>query len=83
MTTQEAYRVLNISEGAAFEEIKRAYRIKAREFHPDRNLGADAGDRMAEVNRAYSTLTENTIVEASIRETFSELFGSALDDLKI
>lgn len=54
---QDPYKVLGISEGASKEEIKKAYRRKAKEYHPD--LHPDdpaAAAKMNEVNEAYDML---------------------------
>ncbi len=54
---QNPYEILGISEGASKEEIKKAYRRKAKEYHPD--LHPDdpvAAARMNEVNEAYDML---------------------------
>lgn len=51
------YRVLGIPEGASQEEIKKAYRKKAKEYHPD--LHPDdptVTQKMSEVNEAYDML---------------------------
>lgn len=51
------YRVLGIPEGASQEEIKKAYRRKAKEYHPD--LHPDdptVTQKMSEVNEAYDML---------------------------
>ncbi|MCB9609767.1 MAG: J domain-containing protein [Polyangiaceae bacterium] len=50
---QSPYDVLGISPGASPQEIKAAYRRKARENHPDR--GGDSAKFRA-VNEAYQTL---------------------------
>ena len=42
MAEPDPYRVLGVSKDASDAEIKRAFRKKARQFHPDRNPG-DAG----------------------------------------
>ena len=54
----DPYQVLGIREGASTEDIKRAYRKKARECHPD--LHPDdpkATEKMQQVNEAYDMLS--------------------------
>ena len=54
---EDPYKVLGLSEGASKEEIKKAYRKKAKECHPD--LHPDdpkAAERMHQVNEAYERL---------------------------
>ena len=51
------YRVLGIPEGASQEEIKKAYRRKAKEYHPDLHPDDPTVTRkMSEVNEAYDML---------------------------
>ena len=53
----DPYKVLGISQGATKDEIKRAYRQKAKEYHPD--LHPDdpkATEKMNEINEAYDML---------------------------
>ncbi len=52
----EYYRILGLSPGASLEEIKRAYRARAKQYHPDLNKAPDAQERFIEVNEAYEFL---------------------------
>ena len=55
------YEVLGITPGASPEEIKKAYRALASQYHPDKYTGNPlvglAEERMKEVNAAYKILT--------------------------
>lgn len=53
----DPYKVLGISPDATKEEIKKAYRQKAKQYHPDLNPNdPDAEKKMNEVNEAYDML---------------------------
>jgi len=59
MTISEYYDILGISVNSTIEEIKKAYRKKAREFHPDLNHSADAEERFIMATEAYEFLIDN------------------------
>jgi len=48
------YSILGVSKTASADEIKRAYRKKAHQFHPDKGGGDDA--KFKEINEAYQVL---------------------------
>ena len=60
MTTnkRDYYDVLEVGRNASEEEIRKAFRKKALEFHPDRNKADDASDKFKEVNEAYQVLSD-------------------------
>jgi len=52
------YDLLRITPAATFEEVQRAYRALAMQFHPDRNPTSDAASVMVSINEAYAVLSE-------------------------
>ena len=54
---RDYYEVLGLSREASTDEIKKAFRKLAREYHPDVNKSAGAEAKFKEVNEAYSILS--------------------------
>jgi DnaJ-class molecular chaperone len=55
----EHYAALGLKSDATLADIKRAFRQKASQFHPDRNSAEDAPARFREVQEAYDVLSDD------------------------
>lgn len=59
MEYRDYYKILGIERKASEEEIKRAYRKLALQYHPDRNPGnKEAEEKFKEINEAYQVLSD-------------------------
>ncbi len=93
MNRRDYYEVLGIDREATAEEIKRAYRRLAHQYHPDKNPGDKASeDRFKELSEAYDILSSSEKREAYDRfgvvgtgggfEGFGHVgFGTVFEDL--
>ncbi len=59
MEKRDYYEILGLKKDASKQEIKRAYRRLAKEYHPDRNKAPDAETKFKEVQEAYDILSDD------------------------
>ncbi len=71
MAKRDYYEVLGISKSASADEIKKAYRKLALEWHPDRNKSPNANEKFKEINEAYAVVSD-----PKKKETYDQ-FGHA------
>ncbi len=60
MANRDYYDVLGVAKNDSEEDIRKAFRKKAMEYHPDRNKNPDAEAKFKEINEAYQVLSDST-----------------------
>ena len=59
MSKRDFYDVLGVPKNATKDEIRRAYRKLAMQYHPDRNKSPDAEEKFKEISEAYAVLSDD------------------------
>src|SRR5437868_14382014 len=57
-TKRDYYEVLGLARTCSDDDIKKAYRRLALQFHPDRNQAPEATERFKEATEAYQVLSD-------------------------
>ncbi|MBE9170115.1 J domain-containing protein [Pleurocapsales cyanobacterium LEGE 06147] len=75
-TVRNYYEILGVNPNASSEEIKKAYRTLARQYHPDRNPGNKiAEEKFKDINEAYEILSD--VTKRSQYDQFSKAWGKS------
>lgn len=70
-TKRDYYEILGVDKSATKADIKKAYRVLALKYHPDKNKSDDAEEKFKEINEAYQVLSDE-----KKRQTYDQ-FGHA------
>lgn len=74
MADKDYYQTLGVTKSASTDEIKRAYRKLALQYHPDRNKGKDTEAKFKEVTKAYEVLSD-----PQKKQTYDQLGHAAFE----
>ena len=74
---RDYYEVLGLSKGASEDDIKKAYRKLAKQYHPDVNKAPDAEAKFKEINEAYEVLSDPQKKQTYDQFGFAGMDGSS------
>lgn len=77
---RDYYEVLGLPRSASQDDIKKAFRELARQFHPDVNKSHDAEEKFKEINEAYGVLSDTDKRAAYDRFGFSGVNTQGMPD---
>jgi hypothetical protein len=66
---RDCYHLLRIQPGASLDEIKQAFRARAKQLHPDRNIETDAHEQFIRLHEAYEMLCRRVMTDVEEPES--------------
>lgn len=79
MTKRDYYDVLGVPRGASGDDLRKAYRRLAKQYHPDVNKDSGTDERFKEINEAYAILSDEEKRAAYDRYGHAGVHGNAQD----
>ena len=79
MIIPDYYKILGISRGAPDAEIRKAYRARAMEYHPDRNHSPGAQEMFLKITEAYQYLTAHPAYKGVTEEEYLRNYKAWVD----
>jgi DnaJ-class molecular chaperone len=76
---KDHYAALGLNSAATLSDIKKAFRQRAAQYHPDRNSAPDAAGRFREVQEAYDVLSDDAKRQAYDDNRRRGLLDSPID----
>jgi len=81
MKKKEAYEILGLTESASTDEVKKAFKQKAKQLHPDVNKDPNAEQNFKKANEAYQAIENNQFEDNQfVGSPFSNGFGINFSD---
>jgi len=77
---RDYYEVLGVNRSATEEQIKKSYRLLARQYHPDVSSAPEAETRFKEINEAYEILSDQKKRAAYDRFGHAGVSGNGFND---
>jgi molecular chaperone DnaJ len=75
MNTHQACSLLEVPVGASMDDVKKAFKKKAAEYHPDRNKAEDAETKFKAVNEAYQLLEKHGTTPPAFSDVSSQFYN--------
>ena len=76
----ELYTILGINNTASLKEIKTAYRINAKKYHPDKNNNKGANKQFLNISNAYEILSNNDTKKKYDNEQYNQQYNQKIID---
>src|SRR5690349_5001233 len=81
-TKRDYYEVIGVGRSASDDDIKKAYRKLALQYHPDRNKAPEATERFKEATEAYQVLSDQekrSMYDRYGHQAFDRSGGASVD----